>query len=362
MTWKRLRRALSIAGIILGVGLAVFVGSSAFQLWNAWRGIDRLELDVETGRSLLPEVPADLDPPAPVSPDTTLAGPVPPDADDEDPTTPGRAVMEMGDEQVDVFLVIGSDADKPSARLQRADAILLFLRPHGDIGPLLTSLPRDLYLPNRCLGDRARISVALEGCADQVTGPGLLAVTVEDFTGLKIDHFVVLSFEAFTTVIDRLGGIEICLDHPIRFLGSRGNLVLGAGCALRSGNEALSWMRDRVPEQFVDGEWRPAPGGDAARAERQQQLLVQLLRRAKRFRSPLELTALVEDLAGAFTLDDGLTLGRAIDLAWDLRNLDPGSIRRPALNVVDAVTASGEFVRIPGESFADLVIAAYGAP
>lgn len=363
MSLQKLRRAVLIGLVVVTAGLVAFAGLSAFRLWNAWRGIDRLELDVEAGRELLPEVQATLPPPEPVGAATT-----PPVADaasavrEESERAAGLAVMEMSEDEIDVFLVVGSDADKSSARLERADAILLFLQPRGDAAPLLTSLPRDLHLPNRCTGDFARLSVALEGCRDQVSGPGLLALTVEDFTGLHVDHFVVLSFEAFITVIDRLGGIRICLDHPFRVQRDRQNVVLSAGCSLRSGEEALHWTRNRVPEEFVDGEWRPAAGGDIARAERQQLLLIELLRRAKRFRSPLEIAALVEDLTDAFTLDDHLTLGRAIDLAWDLRSTDPGSIRRPTLDIVEAVTSEGEFVRIPGQSFAEMVIAAYAEP
>ena len=67
-----------------------------------------------------------------------------------------------------------------ATRLYLVIAILLFLRPvHGE-RPTLLSLPRDLLVSNPCDGMDMKINSALDGCGDLVSGPELLALTVED--------------------------------------------------------------------------------------------------------------------------------------------------------------------------------------
>ena len=41
-------------------------------------------------------------------------------------------------------------------------------------------------------------------------------MAVEDFTGVEIDHFAVFDFEGFKAIIDRVGGVEICVEYAVR--------------------------------------------------------------------------------------------------------------------------------------------------
>ena len=83
-------------------------------------------------------------------------------------------------------------------------------------------------------------------------------------------------------------------------------------------------------------------------------------RRLRAFRSPIELSELAGDLSSAFVLDEGLDLREAVDIAWDLRRVDPGDIQRAALAVEDHITDDGQFVRLPVQQFTDLITTAYG--
>ncbi len=179
---------------------------------------------------------------------------------------------------------------------------------------------------------------------------------VENFTTLEVDHFAVVSFGAFQELIDLLGGIEICVDHETRFY----LYTLPAGCSLADGFTALAWVRTRTPEERVDGEWQAARGGDTARSERQQQLLIELLRRLKRFRSPLDLASLVDDISTAIALDETLSIGGAIDMAWEMRSINPNTIKRPVLPVRDQ-TLQGKFVRVPTQAFPEFLADVYGS-
>ena len=87
----------------------------------------------------------------------------------------------------------------------RADVIVLLLLPADGSDPVMVSIPRDLYLPNPCTGGYTRVNATLNGCGEAATGPELLSVAVEDFTGVQIDHFAVFDFEGFQA-ISRPGG------------------------------------------------------------------------------------------------------------------------------------------------------------
>ena len=39
--------------------------------------------------------------------------------------------------------------------------------------------------------------------------------TVEEATGVRIDHYAQIGFGGFASVVDALGGLEMCLDEPI---------------------------------------------------------------------------------------------------------------------------------------------------
>jgi hypothetical protein len=126
------------------------------------------------------------------------------------------------------------------------------------------------------------------------------------------------------------------------------------------GKTALAWVRSRTLQELVDGEWRAVAGeGDLARNLRQQQLLIEMLGVLKRFRSPQSLVDLTEDLDELLVLDENLSIPGAIGMAWDLRRLGPSSIQRPVIPVDSAVSPDGKFVRLPTESFTELLAAAY---
>lgn len=87
--------------------------------------------------------------------------------------------------------------------------------------------------------------------------------------------------------------------------------------------------------------------------------MVELLRRLRRFRSPLELSDVVSGLSDAFVLDESLNLPRAVSMAWDLRRVSPTAVHRATLPVEDHVTGDGEFVRLPVGTFEDVLRSIY---
>ena len=359
----RIKSYLLRGSLVLLVAVGAWAGWSAFKVWRAWENVERIAFDPGGAREILAE-PGNLaleDPGASPTDDTT---PATANGGDDDPTTSGipnddiilPEVTPLAPDATQTFLVIGSDQREETGPSSRADVILMVILPAGGDDPVMVSIPRDLYIPNPCTGGKSRINANLNGCGDRVSGPDLLAIAVEDFTGVQIDHFAVFDFEGFKQIVDRVGGVEICVEHQVRDRKTRPPLDLPAGCAVADGEMTLSWVRSRKTQELVDGVWRPMVGvNDLTRNQHQQELLLEALRRLKDFRSITEFAGLVEDVAGAFAIDTGLSLGDAIGLTWDLRSLNPADILRPVIPVADYLAPGGAEVLIPQATFLEVL-------
>jgi len=334
LLWRR-RRPWIIVGLalILVVALAIPVA----RVWMAWNRIERIGFDPDSAREALATAPPTT---LPDGPDVEIV-----DVPGFIPLVPPSPPIEGQGHTA--LLIIGSDEGG-----QRADVIMLALMEEGaDL--TLVSLPRDLYLDNPCWNRRERINTALHGCGD-VSGPDLLAIVVEDFTGVPVDHFVLFDFDGFARVIDAAGGVEVCVDHYTHDRKTDPPLALLAGCNRLNGEMALSWVRSRYTRQVVNGVDRRVAGvNDLTRNERQRDIVLQMLARLSDFPNPSALVRIVEAIPDAFTLDDGITLRRAAGLAWKLRGFPRDKVATPTIPVIFHATADGAQVLLPAESFAE---------
>ena len=74
----------------------------------------------------------------------------------------------------------------------------------------MVSIPRDSYVSIPGYGqDKLNASFAFGG-------PQLLVQTVEEATGLRIDHYAEIGFGGFAGIVDAIGGVDMCLHVPDR--------------------------------------------------------------------------------------------------------------------------------------------------
>ncbi len=327
MTRKRIILLVVSVGVFLVVG---FFGWQGARAWWAWNSIERIEFDTAEARDRLIE-PADID---------VEATPL-----------PTYEVVEY-----DTVLAIGSD-ERPAEQANRqegvyADAVLFWLAPTNGGDPVLVSLPRDLLVIDPCTGEETKLDRTLAGCGDDISGPELVSLAVEDFTGIGVDHFALFGFDGFTEVIDSIGGVEICVEYALREGSSD---ILAAGCSDVDGATALRWVRSRGTQEFVDGEWRFVEDvSDANRTERQQTLMFAMLARLKEMRSPATLAGIAGSFGDTILLSDSLSMGDAVTMAWDLRS-SSSRIRRIVMPTEPAVTADGSFALRATMSFRELL-------
>ena len=127
-------------------------------------------------------------------------------------------------------------------------------------------------------------------------GPGCTVKAVEQLTGLTVDHFVVLDFNGFKKTIDALGGVEVCLTHPLQ--DSKSGIDLPAGVTRVSGDDALAFVR--VRHNIGDG-------SDIGRINRQQ----------------LFVSSLIQEVTGSGLLTDPMRLWRVLDQSTKSLSTDP---------------------------------------
>ncbi len=245
------------------------------------------------------------------------------------------------------YLLVGTDA---SGYL--ADAIVLALQPAGGGKPIMVSLPRDLYVWNVCKKTFTRLNAGLGGCSGFASGPEMMAILVEDYTGIPIDHFARIDFSGFAAVVDAFGGITICVDYPTRDLKSK-LLIEETGCNTAGGETALAWVRSRHGEELRGEEWVSVGGSDFARQGRQQDVLFQLAGKASGFSSPTTLVNKLAAVTASVRLDSSWSFASAVSTGWKYRGISKSSVTRFSIGVRDYRTPGGAQVLLPTRPFAD---------
>ncbi|WP_165218782.1 LCP family protein [Schaalia sp. ZJ1691] len=207
------------------------------------------------------------------------------------------------------YLLAGSDSRADGAVQdgfeggERSDSIMLInVAPNGQA--VAVSLPRDTLARIPDYGeDKLNASYAYGGSE-------LLVKTVEALTGLTVDHYVQVGMGGVSSLVDAVGGVNLCYDADVDDAYS--GLVWTAGCHDVDGKTALAFSRMRYSD----------PQGDIGRTNRQRQVISQVISQAL---SPSTLVnpakTLTVERAGssAFTVDNKSNVFDVAQLVLALR-------------------------------------------
>jgi LCP family protein required for cell wall assembly len=225
------------------------------------------------------------------------------------------------------WLIAGSDSRKGLNRKEerrlstgvdigghRSDTILVLHVPSSG-KPVLISLPRDSYvnIPGHG-GNKINAAYAFGG-------PRLLARTVQDATGLRIDHYMEIGFGGFVSVVNAVGGVHMCIKFPLHDQAS--GLNIRRGCQNLDGAQALGYVRDR--HNFANQ--------DLQRVQDQRLLLKALLSKltsAGVLLNPFAVIPAADGAASTLTVDNGTNLIQLAEVAFALRG--PESTTVPIAN------------------------------
>lgn len=136
------------------------------------------------------------------------------------------------------LMLLGIDRAPAGTDVSRSDTMILmtFVPSRGYVGML--SIPRDLWVGIPGVG-KNRINAAhfFGEASHRGGGPVLAQQTVESNLGVGIQGWIRIRFDAVSTLVDALGGVQI--DLPVAQAG------LSAGPHWLNGKQALAFVRDR---------------------------------------------------------------------------------------------------------------------
>lgn len=189
----------------------------------------------------------------------------------------------------------------------------------------LLSFPRDSWVDIPGHG-KNKLNAAFGLGGNEAAGAQLLIQTIQNLSGLTIDHFVRVSLLGFYEVVEALGPVEVCLINAVKDPYS--TVDLPAGVSTLNAQQALAFVRQR----------HGLPNGDLDRQVRQQYFLSVEARKmlsAGTLLNPAKLQKVLDAVSSSIEMDPGLNL---IDLAAQLRNLKPDNIESATIPVLGIPT------------------------
>ncbi|WTP83622.1 LCP family protein [Streptomyces sp. NBC_00178] len=185
----------------------------------------------------------------------------------------------------------------------------------------VVSLPRDSYaeLPAHTDGTTGKQHSAHPvklNAAYAEGGPQLTVRTVEDMTGVKIDHYLEVDFTSFMKTVDTLGGVEICTAKPLK--DAYTGLDLTAGTHRLDGGRALQYVRSR----HLDG------AADLGRMQRQQKFMAALIKQTTSsgvLMNPVKFQQVASSMLASVRADKGFGTEQMLQLGKAMRGFTPAS-------------------------------------
>ncbi|MFC5219753.1 LCP family protein [Streptomyces coerulescens] len=237
------------------------------------------------------------------------------------------------------LLVLGSDSRSgANASLNtgkvsgaRSDTALVIHIPEGRSEAVAVSIPRDTLVtrPECTAKDGSTLPSAKRVMFNSVyslAGPACVVNTVEQMSGVRMDHFMEIDFAGFKGLVDAIGGVSVTVDQDIHDKSS--GLDLTAGPHRLDGTQALQFVRTRHGV---------GDGSDLGRIGLQQQFMIALLSEIKKqdlLGSPTKAFRIADSLTESLTTDSGLaSLTALAEFARSMNGIDPATMETIMLPV-----------------------------
>ncbi|MFZ4181964.1 LCP family protein [Streptomyces pseudogriseolus] len=237
------------------------------------------------------------------------------------------------------ILILGSDsragdnAELNTGKIAgaRSDTALVMHIPEGRTQAVAVSIPRDTLVtrPECKDGEGSTVASAERVMFNSIysqVGPACVVKTVEEMSGVRMDHYVEIDFAGFKDLVDAIGGVEVTVDQDIHDTSS--GLDLAAGTHRLNGTESLQFVRTRHGV---------GDGSDLGRIGLQQEFMIALLGEIKKqdlLGSPTKTYEIADTLTAALTTDSELaSLTALADFGRSMNGVDPGSMETIMLPV-----------------------------
>ncbi|MFE1291950.1 LCP family protein [Streptomyces sp. NPDC058751] len=237
------------------------------------------------------------------------------------------------------ILVLGSDSRAgANAALKtgdvsgaRSDTALVMHIPEGRQKAVAVSIPRDTLVtrPECTEDDGTKVPSAKRVMFNSVysqVGSACVVKTVEQISGIRMDHYMEIDFAGFKDLVDAIGGVTVTVDKDIRDNSS--GLDLTAGTHRLDGTQSLQFVRTRHGV---------GDGSDLGRIGLQQQFMTALLSEIKQqdlLGSPAKTYGIADSLTQALTTDSELaSLTALAEFGRSMNGVDPATMETIMLPV-----------------------------
>lgn len=198
----------------------------------------------------------------------------------------------------------------------RSDTIMLVHIPADRNTVQLVSIPRDTW--TKIDGYPSDDHHAKINAAFSYGGPSLAVRTVQDLTGITIDHLAIIDWVGFKDLTTALGGVRVYV--PQTFYDESQRTTWEQGWQTLEGERALQYVRTRYG----------LDEGDFDRIHRQQNFMrstmSELLSKGTT-RDPLRFGRVVQAITSNLTVDDSWDNEEIRNLAFSLRDLGTGDVQ-----------------------------------
>ena len=215
------------------------------------------------------------------------------------------AVSDITNEPFSI-LISGNDTYGDVGELSRSDVNMVVTINPLTSTALLTSIPRDTYMPTYC--DATETCVI--GAMDKITHTGIYGInttqrTVENFLDMEINYTFRANFSSVIDIVDALGGVDIYVEEGMAvstFYADHTLEGVTEGWNHLDGKRALAYARER--HAYLDG--------DNQRVRNQQQVLMAIFEKATSTDIITKYASLLDALSKAF--ETNLTTNEITDL------------------------------------------------
>lgn len=214
---------------------------------------------------------------------------------------------------------------------QRSDTMMIIHVDPKAKKTVVIAIPRDTLVDIPGIG-RKKINASFN--ADLGGGPDKVIETIQTNFNVPIHHYVEIDFQSFQEIVDALGGVNVYFPAPARdFNPSAGRNESGldtfgeSGCIKLDGPMALSYVRSRYYQQYIDGKWQSDPTSNFGRIARQQEFMrrVASLAIQKSLTDPLKGRDVADALIKKLVVDDELKKDDIFKLMNAFNGIDPNN-------------------------------------
>jgi LCP family protein required for cell wall assembly len=154
-----------------------------------------------------------------------------------------------------------------------------------------------------------------------IGGPACTVKTVESLTNIRINHFVVVDFVGFKSMVNAINGVTVCVPEEVN--DTVGHIQLPAGTYKVNGQQALDYVRVRHD--------LGAPTGDIGRMKRQQTFISAMIKKvfqAGTVANPVRLLKFLDAATSSLTTDPGFAnLRQLASLGSSLKSIGLDNVK-----------------------------------